>query len=214
MASTPSTRERRPTRELTDELLPYQGDWTVEEYLKLSARRIIEFTDGFLEFAPMPTDLHQELVDYINSAVKAILAKRGNGVVRFSPFKVRISEKKFREPDVTVLLDSSDPRRTQEYWAGADFVVEVVSPDDPRRDYEEKREAYAEAGIPEYWIIDPQTRTFTLLRLVDGTYVERSVLREQGIATSDVVAGLAIDVQDCFSAIDRAAPSSKSRKTE
>jgi hypothetical protein len=46
MASSPSTRARRPTWEVADLLLPYQGDWTVEEYLKLNTNRLIEFTDG------------------------------------------------------------------------------------------------------------------------------------------------------------------------
>ena len=49
-----ATRERRPTWELTDMLIPYQGEWTVEEYLKLDTNRLIEYTDGFLEFLPMP----------------------------------------------------------------------------------------------------------------------------------------------------------------
>src|SRR5687768_13486218 len=53
-----TTRERRPTWELADVLLPYQGDWTVERYLALDTNRLIEFTDGFLEVLPMPEEIH------------------------------------------------------------------------------------------------------------------------------------------------------------
>ena len=61
------------------------------------------------------------------------------------------------------------------FWTGADLVVEVVSPDDPSRDFVQKRGDYAEAGIPEYWIVEPGTETITVLTLAGGTYVERGV---------------------------------------
>jgi Uma2 family endonuclease len=209
MALPPSARERRPTWEVADLLLPYQGDWTVEEYLKLDTNRLIEFTDGFLEFLPMPDEIHQDVLECIYFAIKAILNKRGRGVARFPVFKVRVRENAFREPDICVLVDDADTRRNLEYWNGADLVVEVVSKDRPERDYEEKRADYAGAGITEYWIVDPRTRTFTLLVLEDGQYRERAVLRGDGTATSVVLKELAIDVAGCFSFIDRAPKSAE-----
>ena len=58
-----------------------------------------------------------------------------------------------------------DPRRGNDFWTGADLVVEVVSPDDPSRDTQDKRLDYAEAGIPEYWIVNPLDETVTVLVL-------------------------------------------------
>ena len=75
---------------------------------------------------------------------------------------------KFREPDLAALRDRSDPRNQDRFWLGADMVVEVVSPDDPNRDLVEKRADYAEAGIPEYWIVDPRFESVTVLTLVDS----------------------------------------------
>ncbi len=203
-----STRERRPTWELTDLLLPYQGDWTVEEYLKLHTNRLIEFTDGYLDFLPMPDEIHWEVQNFVFSAVKAFLAKRGAGVVRYAPFKVRVGPKAFREPDVCILLNEQDPRRAREYWGGADVAMEVVSRDKPERDYEEKREDYAAAGISEYWIIDPQVQTLTILVLAAGTYREHAVLTA-GRAVSTVAEGFSIDVGECFAAMNLAAPNAK-----
>lgn len=54
-----------------------------------------------------------------------------------------------------VLRDANDLRRQDAYWTGADLAVEVVSEDDPGRDLITKRLEYAQAGIPEYWIVDP-----------------------------------------------------------
>ena len=102
----------------------------------------------------------------------------------FSALRMRIREGKFREPDILLLRDSSDPRYQDRYWLGADLVVEVVSPDDPQRDLVEKRADYAEGGIPEYWIVDPRDETITVLVLRGNAYVEHGVFSRGAAATS------------------------------
>ena len=59
----------------------------------------------------------------------------------------------------------------EKFWEGADLVMEVVSDDDRRRDVVTKRLEYAKAGIAEYWIVDPQQATITVLKLADGKYL-------------------------------------------
>jgi Uma2 family endonuclease len=53
------------------------------------------------------------------------------------------------------------------------LVVEVVSPNQEKRDYRYKRSEYAARGIAEYWIVDPIQQQVTILELVDGLYEER-----------------------------------------
>lgn len=195
MSST--TSERRPTWELLD-LFPLQGDWSVEDYLALETNRLVEFSDGYLEFLPMPDELHQDIVAYIHDAVRAVLQRRGGGVTKFAPFKVRVREKRFREPDLCVLLDANDPRRGRKFWAGADLVVEIVSPDDPDRDYAQKRQDYAIGGIREYWIVDPQAQLITVLILDGDRYTERGTYQGGQRATSAVLDGFEVDVTACF----------------
>jgi Uma2 family endonuclease len=204
MAAT--TREIRPTWELTDLLLPFQGKWTVEQYLGLDTNRLIEFTDGFLEVLPMPEEIHSFVQRFIFAAVEAFLAARGKGVAHYAPFKVRVRPTAFREPDVCLLLDPSDPRRGRNYWAGADFVIEVVSPGGEARDYLEKRSNYADGKIPEYWIVDPWKKEVVLLRLAGGVYPDGDVFRPGQIAESSVAPGFRMDVAACFAAADQAAP--------
>jgi Uma2 family endonuclease len=80
-------------------------------------------------------------------------------------------------------------------------VVEVVSPDDPERDTRVKRVAYAEAQIPEYWIVNPMDETVTVLTLVDETYVEHGVFRRGDEASSSLLDGFALTVDEVFDAV-------------
>lgn len=203
MAST--TRERRPTWELADFFFPHQGDWTVDSYLRLDTNWLIEFTDGFLDVLPMPEEIHFYVQRFIFAAVEAFLATRRKGVAHVAPFKIRIRSDAFREPDVCILIDEADPRRGRKYWGGADMVIEVVSPGGEIRDYYEKRSDYADAGIPEYWIVDPFKKELLVLRLTDAEYAVHAMLRPGQVAESAVMAGFQLDVGACFAAADQAA---------
>ena len=79
-------------------------------------------------------------------------------------------------------------------------MVEVVSPDDPDRDVVEKRADYAEARIPEYWIVDPRNETVTVLALEGGAYVEHGVHDRGQVASSRLLEGFAADVTAVFDA--------------
>ena len=107
---------------------------------------------------------------------------------------------KFREPDILMLLDAADPRYQDAYWLGADLVVEVVSPDRPERDTEEKVLDYAEAGIPEYWIVNPLDATITVLVLDGPAYSRHGLFRRGERATSRLLPGFSVSVDEVFDA--------------
>jgi len=180
-------------------LFPAQGAWAEEDYLHLDTNRLVEFSDGNIEVLPMPSDKHQSIVFFL-SALFGAFAKKVGGKVLFAPLRLRLWPDKIREPDLVFLADASDPRRQNAYWTGADLVVEVVSPDDPARDLVTKRSEYAQAGIPEYWIVDPQTETITVLRLEEASYGEHGVFRRNETATSAHYAGLQAPVTDVLDA--------------
>ena len=183
------------------DILPRQGCWSDEAYLWLTdhGRRLIEFTDGRIEELPMPTFTHQAVLAFLYRMFHDYLRPRG-GVAMFSGLRMRIREGKFREPDLLILLDRSDPRCQDRYWLGADLVAEVVSPDDPDRDLVEKRADYAEAGIPEYWIADPRDETITVLALEGEGYVEHGAYARGGRAMSRLLDGFTAEVAAVFDA--------------
>jgi Uma2 family endonuclease len=188
-------------KDLLEELLPPQGSWSEEAYLVLTDHRtrLVEFTDGFLEALPMPTDKHQTVLQFLFLAFNGFVATRG-GKVHFSPLRLRIRPGKYREPDLLLLLSAADPRRQNRFWLGADLALEVVSEDKPERDLIEKRGDYAEGRVPEYWIVNPQTETITVLQLRGERYEEAGTYRRGESAASVLLDGFSISVAAVFDA--------------
>ena len=182
-------------------LLPPQGAWNDREYLWLTdhTNRLIELADGNVQELPMPTDTHQAVLLFLYLLFRDYLKPRG-GVARVAALRTRVREGVFREPDLLLLRDRTDPRRQDRFWLGADLVVEVVSPEGPDRDLVEKRFDYAAAGIPEYWIADPRDETITVLALEGDAYVEHGVFARGEAATSPLLTGFAADADAVFDA--------------
>jgi len=187
--------------ELILDLGALQGLWTEEQYLKLTdqTNRLIEFADGYVEVLPMPTRRHQIILAFLYELFVAFIRPRG-GKVLFAPLRVQVHPNKYREPDLLLLLDTHDPRNQNAFWLGADLVVEVVGPDDPERDMKTKRADYAEAGIPEYWIVNPMDETITVLKLDSATYTEHGVFRRGESAASALLEGFGVPVDEVFDA--------------
>ena len=177
-------------------LFPDQGEWSEDDYLWLTdhTRCLVEFTDGHVEVLPMPTDAHQRIVLFLYRALYAFLAARSLGIVLVAPLRLRLRTGRYREPDLLLLLSANDSRRSNRYWTGADLVLEVVSPDDPKRDLVRKRREYARAGIPEYWIINPATEQILVLRLAGTVYVEHGIFTRGTQATSVLLDGFTVAV--------------------
>jgi Uma2 family endonuclease len=181
-------------------LFPMQGTWSEQDYLALPGNRLVEFSDGTVEVLPMPTDLHQAIVAFIYEALAMFVRSARLGTARFAPLAVRTVGSKCRMPDVLFLLAEHDDKRHNDLWDTADLVLEVVSGDskDRERDFVTKRAEYARGGIPEYWIVDPETRKVTVLSLRGEQYEEHGVFSEGESATSVLLPGFSVAVTEVF----------------
>ncbi len=188
-----------PESNIELDLAAIQGLWTEELYLQVTdqTNQLIEFTDGCIEVLPMPTSKHQTILAFLYELFVATLRPMG-GKVLFAALRLRIRADKYREPDLLLLLDKNDPRNQNASWQGADLVLEIVSPDDPERDTVIKRADYAEAGIPEYWIVNPIDETITVLTLVDAAYAEHGVFARGSVAGSLLLSGFSVSVDAVF----------------
>jgi Uma2 family endonuclease len=199
-------RAFRPTSEpeLTWEiarLFPAQGDWTEEEYFALDNNHRVEYSDGFLEFLPMPTIFHQLILQYVYDELKSFITAGALGTVVISGYKVRLRAGKFREPDILFIRSAHRSGIKEQYCEKADLVIEFVSDQNRPHDIKTKRVEYAKAGIPEYWIIDPERQQITVLvlRPRQRAYTEFGVFRKAAQAASKRLPGFTIDVTTAFS---------------
>jgi Uma2 family endonuclease len=183
------------------DLAPLQGLWREDQYLKLTnqTNRLIEFTDGVIEVLPMPTREHQKILAYLYRSLFTFIQSIG-GLVLFAPLRIQVRPGKFREPDLLVLLNEHDPRNQDQFWLGADLVVEIVSPDKPERDTKEKPRDYAEAGIAEYWIVNPLDETITVLTLHGHAYHEHGIFHRGESVMSALLGGFELGVDAILNA--------------
>lgn len=180
---------------------PYQGNWTEADYLSLQTSRFIEFDNGNLEFLPMPTMQHQDIVAFIYELLKQFVTRFNLGKVYFAPVPVRLWSGKYREPDI-LFITHAHLKGTDKYPQKADLVVEVISggPEDRQRDLVTKRQEYAQAGIPEYWIVDPQEEKIIVLTLAGESYREHGIFTPGQAATSVLLDGFGVEVTAVFAA--------------
>jgi Uma2 family endonuclease len=83
----------------------------------------------------------------------------------------------------------------------AGIVIEVVCTSSTHRDYENKREDYWELGVREYWIVDLDRRSLTVLRRGRGKWTEKAVA-EDGSYTSRLLPGFTLNLAPVFAAMD------------
>lgn len=198
----PSSQRGDWTWELVTQF-PRQGEWTEEEYLSQEFDGLVEYVDGSLEFLPMVTPYHQDLVMFLYHQLIAAARVRRDWRIYLSPLRLQIHRGRHREPDLILLSPNHIPSPHQPV-IGGQLVMEIVSggSKDRARDLVEKRRDYAAAGIPEYWIVDPQEGSITVLTLPPGAteYSVHGEFRPGQQATSILLPEFAIDVTACFAA--------------
>jgi len=133
-----------------------------------------EWIDGEVVVFMPPSGRHQDVIGLLFNLLSWYVHTLGLGLVRLAPFEMRLSTRASREPDLIFLAREHEERLTPQRLIGAaDLVVEVISEHSVRRDRLEKFAAYAQAGVPEYWLLDPRPgrQREDFYRLTDeGTY--------------------------------------------
>ncbi|HMN30361.1 MAG TPA: Uma2 family endonuclease [Caldilineaceae bacterium] len=193
--------EAEPTWEIAH-LFPYQGAWSEDEYLALDTNHLVEFDHGYLEVLPMPGILHQRIVLYLYRVLWAFVTTKSLGEALTAPLPVQLWSQKYREPDILFFSTAGRPQPTDKYAIHPDLVMEVVSPDDPDRDYVKKRAEYARAGIPEYWIVDALQKRITVLTLAAEEYEMFGEFTPGMRAASQLLPGFSLAVDDVLAAAD------------
>ena len=138
--------------------------YTSDDYWNLPERTRAELIDGtFYNMAP-PSRIHQRLVMELAATVRDYIRQNhGNCQVYPAPFAVNINadDTDWVEPDISVICDPN--KLTDRGCQGApDLIFEIVSPSSRKMDYILKNAIYSQAGVHEYWIVDPAKERVTV----------------------------------------------------
>ncbi len=133
---------------------------------------------------PAPLLQHQYVQIKLSTRLDAFVEERNLGVVFPTPTDVVLSDTDVVQPDILFVSSERSRILTRENVRGApDLVVEILSPAIAERDRTIKLDLYAQHGVKEYWMVDPDARTITVLLRgetrfgVAGTYGEGQILR-------------------------------------
>ena len=178
---------------------PRQGEWSEADYLEFETANFpVELVNGCLEFLPMPKRTHQRLLRYLLGLLQSSVKQSSLGEVLFAPCPIRLAPDHLREPDLFVVSpsDSDDPPDA----ADVAWVLEIVSPGQANRDRDliDKRRDYAQARVPEYWIVDPAEETVTVLSLDAESYRVHGEFKPGSTATSPLLPEFQVNVTELF----------------
>lgn len=137
-----------------------QGEYTLEDYYALPQEHRVELIDGVIYDMSSPLFVHQIIAGEIFAQVREYIEKnKGECVPAIAPVDVQLDcdKKTMVQPDVLIVCDPEKIRRFGVFGA-PDFVLEVISASTRKKDLTLKLSKYIEAGVREYWIIDPEKK--------------------------------------------------------
>src|SRR6266481_1403626 len=158
-------------QELAYELLS-EPAWSEEAYLVFSEafNRPMELSHGRLITLPIPTLTHQRILKQFVYHAQNWLAETERGEILFAGHPIRLWPGKYREPDAMIWLTEHKGRMGERESGPPDLALEITSPTNEPHDLETKLQEYAQAGISEYWIIQPPTRGVSVYTLEGRAY--------------------------------------------
>ena len=181
---------------------PVQGQWTYEDYLRLpDDGNRYEVIRGVLYVTAAPFVKHQFVVSELSFQLGSFVRRNQLGVVLGAPVDILLPFGIATpvEPDIVFFRTGNEPRWEDKNFKGVpDLVVEVLSRSTKSRDRRIKFEAYRDAGIPEYWMVDPDARTVVVYVLKGKEYVELCRGGAGEKVRSSVLAGFELAVADLF----------------
>ena len=179
-------------------VLQLERPYTVEDLANTpDDGRRYEVIGGELVVSPAPSTKHQRVSFRLSRILGDYLERVGSGEAFAAPIDVFLGKHDIVQPDLVVILHRHAGRLTDAGIDGApDIVVEITSPSSQRMDRIRKSATYATFGVPEYWIVDPDTETILVQALVDGRY--QTGENREGSVRSVQLPDLVIETRDVF----------------
>ena len=155
-------------------------------------RQPVELWNGEIIMSPAPHPEHQEITLNFASALKEFVSRHDLGKVYTSPVDVVLTPRRVVQPDVLFIAKARLGIVKQCIDGVPDLAMEVISEHSWQRDRIEKKALYEQAGLPEYWIVDPDSKAIEVFALAQGIYQLHSRAAQSQTATSQRIAGFGI----------------------
>ena len=172
--------------------------YTEEDYYNSPEDVRAELIDGQFYDIASPSRIHQEILGFLFLGISSyIRSKNGDCKVYPAPFAVKLFEddnKTIVEPDISIICDPK--KLTDRGCTGApDWIIEIVSPSTASHDYIRKLKLYADAGVKEYWIVDPDKKSVYVYHLEEDKF-EVTTFTFQDKIKANIYEDLWIDLKE------------------
>ena len=186
--------------------VPYGNPvFTYADYLRFKIEERLELYRGRIFKMSAPNRSHQSISREIFGKLYIFLQKQSCKVFA-APFDVRLpvkNKKKDNEittvvqPDIMVVCDAN--KLDDRGICGApELVVEILSPGNSKKEVSNKFDLYEEAGVLEYWIVNPEMKTIIIYSLMNQKFIGSRFYTVDNVIKSMVVEGFSMDVKDVF----------------
>jgi Uma2 family endonuclease len=183
---------------------------TYEEYLSMTeTNQRYEIIEGEIRMAPSPTVRHQKLVRRISNVLDEFVSRQNLGVVLLAPMDVVIGKNPLhtRQPDVLYL--SNERIATAGYSqsefdllscleVAPDLVIEVLSPNESRRDMKDKLNDYHKIGVKECWLVSHEAQTVEVIDLSGADSAVHALYGIESSLTSKLLNNLSLKLKELF----------------
>ena len=180
---------------------------TYEDYLKTPDEERYELLNGALLKSPTPNTAHQSVQAELGWRMARFIREGGLGRLFFAPTDVVLSRTDVVQPDLLFISSARVDIITPANIQGApDLIVEIHSDSTAERDKSFKRQLYANFDVKEYWLVDPEPATVSVLLLHENAYAEAATYTVGQTLTSPMLDGLSFNLDDLFLVRDSKGP--------
>ena len=172
---------------------------TYDDYLKMSDDERYELLNGELVMPPAPSTGHQIVSMVLGSLLYRFVSERKLGTVIAAPTDVVLSDTDVVQPDILFVSNQRSHILTRENVQGAPgLVVEILSPATAERDRTLKLELYNKHGVQEYWLVNLDAKTITVLMQGEGRFEVSGIYGAGQSLRSPTLAGFSVTLEEIF----------------
>ena len=171
---------------------------TYADFARLPEGPLYQLVDGFLVMEPSPTVGHQRVQSRLGTAMILFCGEHNAGEVLYAPMDVHLTDIEIYQPDILFVSNERSDIVAERIHGAPDLVVEILSPSTAYYDLQHKRHIYAESGVREYWIVDPEEQSIAVYSNNNGVFLKLCEARGGDEVWSDVLRGFRVEIETLF----------------